>query len=365
MIVNRPTAGMQLNDLETPCLVVDLDALDNNYNFIGDIYKDTSCKMRQHAKNVKSPILLQRQFDAGGTNNGVCVAKVSEAEVMLEGGIKDILITSEIVGEGKVDRLAHLAELGNIKVCVDNAENLRSLSRAAKNASTVIGVLIEVDTSMRRAGVRSPEEGVALAKLAISLPGITFMGIMSHQSITGYPDRETRFTEGTRYIKKCLRVKHAIEREGIDVDIVSSGETFTIDVAVDIPEVTEVEGGTYALMGFNELYMDHFRVAVKVLTSVIEVDDSFAYIDAGIRCLGAPLGRTPRVENRANMKFEKMFDYGSILTFEGDRILEIGDKLLLESSQQDVLVNRWDHFIAIRDGVVRAVWDIAARGCHH
>ena len=365
MIANRPSAGTKLDDLETPCLGVDLEALDNNYSFVGAIYKDTSCKMRQHAKNVKSPILLQRQFDAGGTNNGVCVAKVSEAEVMLEGGIKDILITSQIVGEAKVNRLAHLADLGNIKVCVDNADNLRSLSRAAETASTVIGVLVEVDTSMRRAGVRTPEEGVDLAKLAITLPGIAFMGVMSHQSISESPDRETRFTEGIRYINKCLKVKHAIEREGISVDIVSSGETFTIDVAVDIPEVTEVEGGTYALMGYNELYMDYFRIAVKVLTSVISVDGSVASIDAGMRCLGAPMGRMPRVENNVNIKFDKMLDFGSILNFEDGGPLRIGDKLLLESAQQDVLVNRWDHFVAIRDGIVKAVWEIPARGCHH
>ncbi|MEE9198525.1 MAG: alanine racemase, partial [Dehalococcoidia bacterium] len=238
--------------------------MEHNFRVVAEAYRDTACKMRPHAKNIKSPVIEHMQIRAGGTVGGVCTAKVAEAEVMVEGGIHDIFIPNQIVTRDKITRLCALARQANMMVAVDDSRNLRELSDVAQARGVTIGVLIEVNTSMDRAGVRDAQQGVELARLAVQLPGVAFKGVMSHQTLPGKPDRETRFLEGRKYIQICLDVKEAIEAAGIPVEVVSTGETFSYDVAATIPGVTEVEGGTYALMSHPFDYMTDFRIAARV-----------------------------------------------------------------------------------------------------
>ncbi|MEE2884483.1 MAG: alanine racemase, partial [Chloroflexota bacterium] len=241
-----PEVGTPINQLDTPCLLIDLAALENNFQTVSRQYDNQVCKMRQHAKNIKSAVVARKQINTGGTVGGVCCAKVSEAEVMVDGGVNDVLITNQIVTTDKIRRMCDLAAKADVKVAVDNPINLQELSSVATMAGVNIGVVIEVDTSMGRAGVRNPEEGVELAKLASNLPGLVFRGVMSHQTLgSGEHDKVSRENIGKRYIQVCLDVKNAIEACGIPVEIVSSGETFTYDIATAIPGVTEVQGGTY------------------------------------------------------------------------------------------------------------------------
>ena len=111
--------------------------------------------------------------------------------------------------------------------------------------------------------------------------------------------------------------------------------------------------------------MEEFSLAGKVLTTVIDVTEIEVVIDAGLRCLGGPLGVTPTIEGHDNLAFKEMHDSYSVLKVEGVNPFQIGQTLFICTSQQDILVNRWDNFIGVRDGVVEAVWDISARGCHH
>ena len=366
MFTNRPAIGTPVSDLETPALLIDLDALEHNYDHVAEFYADTVCKMREHAKNVKTPAVLRKQIRSGGTVGGVCAAKVSEAEVMVEGGITDILITSQVITEDKIARVCALSQLGDVKVAVDDERNLRLMSAISEHNDSDVGVLIEVNTSMDRAGIRRPEQGVELARLATDLPGLTFRGVMSHQSISGSPDRETRFTEGRRWIQMCLDAKDAIEAAGIPVEIVSTGETFTIDVAAEIPEVTEVQGGTYALMGTGCDYMEDFQYAVKILSTVISrPGPNTAIGDVGYRALAAPGGLLPSVDGDGGVNVASLGPDHVVLESEGQMPFDVGDQFLLLSGQQDILVNRWDQFIGVRDGGVEAVWPILARGCHH
>ena len=124
MTTARPSIQTPVSDLDSPALLVDLDALDHNFNYVAELYSDTVCRMRQHAKNVKCPPILHRQISAGGTVGGVCTAKVSEAEVMVEGGIGDILITSQVVTPDKIARVCSLARVADVKVAVDDVRNL-------------------------------------------------------------------------------------------------------------------------------------------------------------------------------------------------------------------------------------------------
>jgi len=333
---------------------------------VADTYRNTTCKMRAHIKNLKSPILAHMQIEAGGTVGGVCAAKIAEAEVMVEGGIDDILIANQVVGRDKLARLCALAKRADLKVAIDDTRNLDELSEAAQVYGVTIGVVIEVDTSMHRAGVRQAAQGVHLAKLAVTLPGIKFLGVMSHQTLAGQPNRETRMIEGRRYIQMCLDVKDAIEAAGIPVEVVSSGESWTYDVAPEIPGVTEVEGGTYALMSTQYSYMREFQIAAKVLATVISTPrPGVAIGDVGMRALGSPGGVLPAVEGMPGITVEALLPEHIVLRTQGGAPLKVGDILLLHGGQQDILVNRWDQFIAVRHGMVEAVWEISGRGCHH
>ncbi len=362
----RPNIGTPIAELDTPCLLVDLDAVENNFDVIAKTYRDTTCKMRTHVKNLKTPVLAHMQMRAGGTVGGVCAAKISEAEVMVEGGIDDVLIANQIVGRDKIARLCALAKRADMVVAVDNEQNLKELSDLAQQHDVNLGVVIEVDTSMSRAGIREVEPGVAIARLATTLPGITFRGVMSHQTLPGRPDKETRQVEGRRYMQMCLDVKDAIEAAGISMDIVSTGETWTYDVAADLPGVTEIEGGTYALMSATYDYMDEFHIAAKVLGTVISTPwPGIAIGDVGMRALASPGGVLPRVEGMPGVTVEALHETQIVLRVDETASLQIGDQFLLHSGQQDIMVSRWDQMIAVRNGVVEAVWELPARGCHH
>jgi D-serine deaminase-like pyridoxal phosphate-dependent protein len=164
----------------------------------------------------------------------------------------------------------------------------------------------------------------------------------------------------------CLDVKDAVEAAGIPVEIVSTGETWTYDVAADIPGVTEVEGGTYALMGTEYSHMDEFELAGKILSTVTSTPrPGVAIGDVGVRALGAPRGVLPTLEGVPGVTVEELHDERIVLHSQGEMPLRVGDKFIVYSGQQDMLVNRWDQFIAVRNGVVEGVWDIPARGCHH
>lgn len=362
----RPAPGTPLRDLDTPCLLIDLDAMEHNFQRVAETYRDTVCKMRTHVKNLKSPLLAHMQIRAGGTVGGVCAAKVAEAEVMVEGGITDVLIANQVVAPDKIVRLCSLAKRADMKVGIDNAQNLRVLSAVAQTQGVTLGVLLEVDTSMHRAGIRRLEDGIALAKLAATLPGIAFRGLMSHQTLPGWPDKQTRLIEGRRFMQKCLDLKEGIEAEGIPVDIVSTGETWTYDIAADLPGVTEIQGGTYALMSAAYAYMEEFAIAAKILGTVVSTPrPGIAIGDVGVHALASPGGVLPVVEGLPGVTVEALHDEHIVLRTDGTMPLTIGEQFLLQSGQQDILVNRWDQYIAVRKGVVEAVWDIPARGCHH
>ncbi|MBM3935468.1 MAG: hypothetical protein FJ319_14460 [SAR202 cluster bacterium] len=361
----RPQKGTPVSELETPCFIVDMDALESNFRVIADTYRNTAVKMREHTKNLKSPFIAKLQIDIGGTNGGVCTAKVSEAEVMVQGGIKDILIPNQIVTDEKIARLCALAKVGDMKVCVDNERNVRDIARVASANGVTIGILIEIDTDMHRAGVRTSKHAVELAKLASSLPGVAFRGVMSHQTIDGWPDKETRYIVGRKFFDICMEAVKAIEKAGMPVEIVSSGETYTYDLATEIPGVTEVEGGTYALMDVTNAYMTEFQMAGMLLATVVSAPrPGVAVADIGTRAICPIKGYWPKVAMKG-VTIEELHSEHMVLKLDAGVKIKAGDKLTVHPGYQDGLVNRWDQFIAIRGGQVEAVYDIPGRGCFY
>ena len=362
----RPQVGTPIAELDTPCLILDMDALDHNMGIMADFYEGKSSKLRGHGKNHKSPALAHRQIRRGGTVGGVCAAKVSEAEVMVQSGIPNVLVTSEIVAPLKINRLCSLAQQAQILVACEDSNNAEMLSQAAIAQGVNLGVVIEQETGLVRCGVQSIEQGVALAKTIHSLPGLSFRGVMSHQMMAEpSSNREDRVTEGRRIIQDVIDLKDAITASGIPVEIVSTGETWSYDVAGEIPGVTEIQGGTYLLMETSYDYMSEFQFAGKILTTIISVPrPGVAVGDAGLKAIGAMKGM-PAVDGQPGVVAESMDANHVVFRLDDGVRLNLGDQVTLIPGQQDAMVSRWDRFVGLRDGKVEAVWDIEARGCHN
>ena len=359
-----PLPGTPMQDLDTPCLVIDLDALDRNMDVIADYYRDRPSKLRGHSKNHKTPAIALRQIRRGGTIGGVCAAKVAEAEVMVHGGVPSVFITSEVLGELKIRRLCSLAGQAEVMVACDSTDNARALSQEAEAQGVDLGVIIELETGLKRCGVQEIQQGVSLAHEIAALPGVSFRGIMSHQVLSSMPDREDRVIEGNRVIKGVIDLKDAIVDTGLPVEIVSTGETWSYDVAGEIEGVTEIQGGSYLLMETHYDYMTEFSYAAKVLTTIISTPrPGVAIGDAGVRAVSTVRG-LPDVDGRPGVEVESMDGDHAVFKLTGGAKLQVGDQVLLIPGQQDAMVSRWDRFVGLRNGKVEAVWDIQARGCH-
>ena len=362
----EPQPGTPLAQLDTPCLILDMDALDHNMDVIADFYEERHSKLRGHSKNHKSPALALRQIQRGGTIGGVCAAKVAEAEVMVQGGVPSVFITSEVVAPPKIARLCALADQAEILVACENEANAHELSQAAAAQGVNLGVVIEQETGLLRCGVQDVDPGLALARLIDSLPGLSLKGVMSHQMMAEPSgDREDRATEAHRLIQPVLDLREAMIEAGLTVEIVSTGETWSYDIAGDMPEVTEIQGGSYLVMETSYEYMEDFHLAGKVLSSIISVPRPGTAIgDAGARAVGGMKG-LPRVEGRPGVEAVDMDTDRTVFQVTDGAELAVGDQVVLLPGQQDAMVSRWDRFVGVRDGVVEAVWEIEARGCHN
>ena len=323
-----PLPGTPMEELDTPCLVIDLDALDSNMDVIADYYRDRPSKLRGHAKNHKTPAIALRQIRRGGTIGGVCAAKVAEAEVMVHGGVPSVFITSEVVGDLKISRLCSLAGQAEVMVACDSEDNARALSREAQAQGVDLGVVIELETGLKRCGVQEIQQGVSLAHEIDSLPG---RQLPRHHEPSGHIPRcltgKTGVTEGNRVIKGVIDLKDAIVDSGLPVEIVSTGETWSYDVAGEIDGVTEIQGGSYLLMETHYSYMTEFSYAAKVLTTVISTPrPGIAVGDAGTRAVSTLRGM-PEVDARPGVTVESMDGDHALFRMTDGASLQVGDQV--------------------------------------
>ena len=358
--------GTPVEELDTPVALIDLDALEHNIGVIAAHYSDRAIRLRPHGKNHKSPQILAMQIAAGGTVGGVCAAKVSEAEVFVNNGAANVLIANQVVDADKILRLAALGRRVETTVAIDDEAHIDRLAVGARALDTTLGVVVEVDTMMRRGGVRTIEHAVKLARAVTSTPHLRFRGVMSHQVPTQRPPtRAQRFDEGGRYIEHVLVAKRAIEAAGIPVDIVSTGESWTYDVAATFPEVTEIEGGSYIVMEVPYAFMDEFRFALRIMGRVVaRPDERTAIGDVPIDAIAAPSG-LPTLEGIDGVAVSAIDHHGITLSSDTEVPVGIGEAFFLITHQQDMTVNRWDRFAGVRNGVVETIIEAQARGCVH
>lgn len=320
MSAYRPAdIGMPLAEVDTPALLLDLDAFERNLERLDASLAGRTVQVRPHAKTHKCAEIALRQIARGAA--GVCCQKVSEAEALVEGGVADVLIANEVVGARKLARLAALAARARVAVCADHAANVAALDEAARAAGARLDVLVEVDVGAGRCGVEPGEPVAALARAGLACERVTGAG-------TG---------------------------------------TYAFEAASGL--YTEIQPGSYIFM--DEDYarnewegsgIPRFEQSLFVWTTVMSrPTPQRAVVDAGLKALSVDSG-LPRVAGLEGVRYARASDEHGVLEVEPTACVALGDQLRLVPGHCDPTVNLYDHYVCVRGGRVEAIWPITARG---
>jgi 3-hydroxy-D-aspartate aldolase len=364
--------GMDEADIQTPCLVLDLDALERNVKKMGDFAKAAGVRHRVHGKMHKSVDVALLQETLGGSC-GVCCQKVSEAEVFARGGIKDVLVSNQVRDHAKIDRLARLPKLGARTICcVDDLANIADLSAAAQKHGTQIECLVEIDCGAGRCGVTTTPAVVEIAKAVDAAPGLKFAGIQAYQGamqhLDSYEERRAKIEVAVAMVKDAV---DALAAEGLACDIVGGGGTGSYYFEGNSGVYNELQCGSYAFMDADYgriLDKDGKRIdqgewenALFILTSVMShAKADKAIVDAGLKAQSVDSG-LPVIFGRTDVKYVKCSDeHGVVADPEG--VLKVNDKLRLVPGHCDPTCNVHDWYVGVRGGKVEVVWPVSARG---
>lgn len=354
---------MEKNEIDTPALVVDLDLAEKNLRTLADFLRGKKAVARPHFKTPKTPIIAWKQIRLGA--KGVCAQKLGEAEVLVTSGIEDILLTNEIVGDVKTSRLINLAKQSpNLKICVDNLQNAKTISDAALTAGLRIGALIELRVG-GRCGIEPGEPALTLAKEVSRLKGLELKGIQAYAGPLQLMDQRESMEkkiEGCRQVNKTVaEMRKMMEDAGVNVEIISGAGAGTYRLQHEY--YTEVQPGSYVLMDWRyKISAPEFENALTILSTVMSKPESnVAYVDSGWKTQSAD-GGPPKVKGRDDIKYEFSGDEHGKLTLPSNSNVKIGDRIELIPSHVCTAVNLYDKFYACRKDNVEAIWEIAARG---
>ncbi|MEQ8293433.1 MAG: DSD1 family PLP-dependent enzyme [Roseovarius sp.] len=364
--------GMNEAEIQTPCLMLDLDALERNIRKMGDYAKAHVMRHRVHGKMHKSVDVAKLQIELGGAC-GVCCQKVSEAEVFVRGGIGDVLVSNQVREAAKIDRLARLPKLGaRVLVCVDDPANVGELSAAAERHGTEIECLVEIDCGAGRCGVTTTPEVVEIAKAIDAAPGLKFAGIQAYQGamqhLDAYEDRKAKIDIAVAMVKDAVE---ALKAEGLECDIVGGGGTGSYYFESASGVYNELQCGSYAFMDADygrildengrRIDRGEWENALFLLTSVMShAKPDKAIVDAGLKAQSVDSG-LPVVFGRDDVEYVKCSDEHGVVA-DPDGVLAVNDKLKLVPGHCDPTCNVHDWYVGVRGGKVEVVWPVSARG---
>ena len=365
--------GMDAADIQTPALVLDLDALERNIRKMGDYAKAHGMRHRAHGKMHKSVDVLKLQMDLGGAI-GVCCQKVSEAEVFARAGIQEILVSNQVRDPGKIARLVQLPKLsgGEVIVCVDDVANVADLSAAAVKAGTRLGVFVEIDCGAGRCGVTTTPAVVEIAKAVAQADNLTYRGIQAYQGamqhMDSFADRKAKIDAAIAQVQDAV---DALKADGIETDLVSGGGTGSYYFESNSGLYNELQCGSYAFMDADYgRILDHegkridageWENAFFILTSVMShAKPDKAICDAGLKAQSVDSG-LPFIYGRDDVEYVKCSDeHGVIADPKG--VLKVNEKLKLVPGHCDPTANVHDWYVGVRNGKVECVWPVSARG---
>ncbi|UWQ60694.1 DSD1 family PLP-dependent enzyme (plasmid) [Leisingera caerulea] len=364
--------GMDEADIQTPALVLDLDALERNIKKMGDYAKAHGMRHRVHGKMHKSVDVAKLQEELGGAV-GVCCQKVSEAEVFARGGIKDVLVSNQVRDPQKIDRLARLPKLGaRTIVCVDDLDNVADLSAAAQKHGTELEVFVEIDCGAGRCGVTTTEAVVEIAKAVNAAENLKFSGIQAYQGamqhMDSYEDRKAKLDIAIAQVADAVE---GLKKEGIACELVSGGGTGSYYFESNSGVYNELQCGSYAFMDAdygrildkdgNRIDQGEWENAFFLLTQVMShAKADKAIVDAGLKAQSVDSG-LPFIFGRDDVEYIKCSDEHGVVS-DPNGALKVGDKLRLVPGHCDPTANVHDWYVGVRNGKVETVWPVSARG---
>jgi len=361
---------MREDEVDTPALLIDLDAFEYNLDRMAALLAPAGVRLRAHAKTHKSPVIAQLQMARGAV--GQCVQKVAEAEALAWGGVPDILVSNEIVGASKLARLAALARIAKIAVCADHPAQVAAIETAAADAGVRLPVLVEIDVGAGRCGVAPGPEAVVLAKRIAASRHLIFGGLQAYHGSAQHKRTPAERRSLIAHAVDCSR--HTVEQlrqQGLDCPVVGGGGTGTFELEAASGVYTEIQAGSYVFMdadygrNLDEACapVSTFRNALFVLATVMSAPQKhIAVLDAGHKAVVVDSG-LPLVWQRPDIRYVSASDEHGVLECAPETAMpKLGEKLRLLPGHCDPTVDRYDWFVGVRGGRVECLWPVAARG---
>jgi D-serine deaminase-like pyridoxal phosphate-dependent protein len=361
----------KIHDLPTPCLVVDLDRFESNLNKMSRFTGERQVALRPHAKTHKCVNIARKQLERGAA--GVCVATIAEAEVMVRGGIRGLLITGEMVGEPKISRLIDIVrDAPDTLVVVDNPLNVDELQTAVRSAGLRLRVLIDLDIGQNRTGIQAGEPALQLAEHISNAKDLALKGICAYAGhiahTTGF---EQRRTSSRQALAQAVETRHLLLKHGHDVQLLTGASTGTYNIDGEIGGLTELQSGSYIFMdveyrqigGSSGKVYEDFSPSLSVLSTVIHRSGKKAVVDAGLKAFSTDRPFGPELLDLSGVQYEFAGDEHGRLIFDGpSRDIRLGEKLRFIPPHCDPTVNLYDRFFCVRGDVVEDEWPIMERG---
>ncbi|KAF2748967.1 metal-activated pyridoxal enzyme [Sporormia fimetaria CBS 119925] len=363
-----PKPGTPISALDTPSILVDLPTFHSNIQKLTQRLLPTGVRIRPHLKTSKSAAVARHLSTAGC--QGFCVAKLSEAEIMVGLGITDLLITCEVIGDVKVGRLVELwgkEEGSDVRVIVDCIEGVKKIEMAMREAGLTgkRSVLVDLDVGLQRTGVRGVEAARELARyIRDECEMLELIGIQGYEGhVQHIHGDEARKTACLNSMKILVETAEALGRDGHDIRVVTCGGTGTAEVCASIPGITEVQPGSFVFMDtdYQSAIGGFYDNSLTILCTVISKQGpKRVTIDAGLKALTTDSGLAQCKDSRYT--YGVLGDEHGFLTWTDARDLEVGDRVEMVPSHIDPTVNLFDVYFAHREGVVEEVRRVGARG---
>lgn len=361
--------GDPVDEIETPALLVDLDAYERNLDAMAEKIASKGVRLRPHGKTHKSPEIALDQMKRGAV--GICCQKVSEAEVMVDGGVTDVLVSNEVIGRKKIARLAALARRADIGVCVDDPGNVAELSAAARDMDVELSVLVEIDVGAGRCGVPPGEPALELAKAVIEAGNLTFNGLQAYhggaQHIRDFEEKRQAVSDAARLTTETIQL---LGEAGIPCPVIAGGGTGSLEIDLELGVLNELQAGSYVFMDAdygrnldsNGTPFRAYENSLFVRSTVMSTPRrGVAVIDAGLKAVAFDSGN-PEIFGRCGATYLEPSDEHGNLEVADNNPLLLGETVSLIPGHCDPTVNLYDWYVGVRGDVVEKVWPVAARG---
>jgi len=361
---------LQIEELPTPCVIVDLDVLEKNIATMARYCRSVKCGLRPHVKAHKTPFIAKKQVDSGAL--GVCAQTLEEAEAMILNGVDHVILTNMLVTKNTVDRFLNLRQNGDVIVTVDNPESAALLGKHANARKLTVDVLVEINVGQNRTGLPPGEPVAKLASEVSKMEGLRFKGLMGYEGFLqlSIPEMEKRRIEDRKALFGIMRSIDAVKKLGLVPEIVTSGGTGTYNIAAEFEGVNEIQPGSYVMMdhSYNRIATcgTDFQNALFLISTVISTHPDRVVTDMGWKAASIEYqiygwaGMPHVVDGKAT--YSPGGDEHGILHYaEGATRPQLGDRFKFLPSHCDTTLNLYSKFYGVRGDRVEVVCPIAKR----